>query len=75
MELPLNALAVGDSADIVRVEGDMSCRLVQLGFIPGTRVECELTAPMGDPSAYRVRGALIALRRADAGQVRVRRDA
>ncbi len=75
MELPLSALAVGEGADIVCVEGDMSRRLTQLGFTPGTRVACELTAPVGDPAAYRVRGALIALRRRDAGQVRVRRDA
>ena len=75
MELPLSALAVGEGADIVRVEGNMSRRLAQLGFTPGTRVACELTAPAGDPAAYRVRGALIALRRRDAGQVRVWRDA
>lgn len=75
MELPLSALNMGEGAYISRLEGvqHMTRRLAQLGFTPGTRVECELTAPAGDPSAYRVRGALIALRRGDAGQVYVTR--
>lgn len=75
MELPLSALNMGEGAYIDRLEGvqHMTHRLAQLGFTPGTRVECELTAPSGDPSAYRVRGALIALRRSDAGQVYVTR--
>lgn len=74
MELPLSALAMGQSAYISRLEGEwaMARRLSQLGFTPGTRVECELIAPAGDPSAYRVRGALIALRSSDASQVFVR---
>ncbi len=74
MELPLSALTVGQGAYISRLEGEwaMARRLAQLGFTPGTRVDCELTAPAGDPSAYRVRGALIALRNRDAGQVFVR---
>ena len=73
MELPLSALTAGEGAYISRLagEGHMTRRLAQLGFTPGTRVVCELTAPAGDPSAYRVRGALIALRRGDAAQVSV----
>jgi len=37
-------------------------RLMDLGIIPGTIITAELHSPMGDPTAYRVRGALIALR-------------
>ena len=47
-------------------------RLQDLGFIPGTRVECVLRSPLGDPAAYLVRGAVIALRREDAHGVTVR---
>lgn len=73
MELPLSALATGEHAYISRVEGHagMARRLNELGFLPGTRVCCELVSPAGDPAAYRVRGALIALRRADAQKVTV----
>lgn len=71
MELPLSALALGKHAYISRVGGqsDMARRLAELGLLPGTRIACELVSPAGDPAAYRVRGALIALRRADAGTV------
>ena len=76
MELPLSGLALGECAYISRVGGglDMARRLTQLGFLPGTRVECELISPAGDPAAYRVRGALIALRAGDAGEVMVLPD-
>lgn len=76
MGLPLSALALGECAYISRVGGvpDMAQRLTQLGFLPGTRVECELISPAGDPAAYRVRGALIALRAADAQAVMVAPD-
>jgi len=38
-------------------------RLLDLGFVPGTTIEVEMVSPGGDPTAYRVRGTLIALRR------------
>lgn len=37
-------------------------RLLDLGFVPGTQVAAEMDSPMGDLTAYRVRGTLIALR-------------
>ena len=73
MELPLSALAGGQMAYIKCVDDStgMERRLGELGLLPGTRVVCELVSPGGDPVAYRVRGALIALRRRDARAVRV----
>jgi len=73
MELPLSELAWGEHAYISRVEGppDMAQRLTELGLLPGTQVICELVSPAGDPSAYRVRGALIALRKRDAQTVTI----
>ena len=44
-------------------------RLQEVGMIPGTEVTCLLKGP--DPVAYRVRGAVIALRGMDAGGVLV----
>lgn len=41
-------------------------RLLDLGLVPGTEVAAEMTSAMGDPIAYRVRDALIALRRQQA---------
>jgi len=44
-------------------------RLMDLGVIPGTVVAAEMASPMGDPTAYRIRGALIALRKDQAGLI------
>ena len=73
MGLPLSDLARGQSGYIEQVsdETGMARRLSELGMLAGTRIECELISPAGDPVAYRVRGALIALRRRDARVVQV----
>jgi len=44
-------------------------RLMDLGILPGTIISSELQSPGGDPTAYRIRGALLALRREQADQV------
>lgn len=46
-------------------------RLMDLGLLPGVEVEVEGVSPLGDPTAYRVRGSVIALRRAQARGVHV----
>jgi DtxR family transcriptional regulator, Mn-dependent transcriptional regulator len=53
------------------VRGQERRRLMDLGIIPGTIIEAELHSPMNDPTAYRVRGALIALRREQADLINV----
>jgi DtxR family transcriptional regulator, Mn-dependent transcriptional regulator len=49
-------------------------RLMDLGFVPGTWVEVEMISPAGDPTAYRVRGTVVALRRQQAGLIQVRSE-
>lgn len=51
------------------IRGRERNRLLDLGFVPGSPVELELTSPLASPAAYRVRGSLIALRRQQAEQV------
>ena len=46
-------------------------RLEELGFIDGSEVECLMSSPLGDPTAYLIRGAVIALRSTDAKSVKV----
>lgn len=48
-------------------------RLLDLGLTPGVEIAAELTGTFGDPRAYRVRGALIALRREQTRKIWVRR--
>ena len=47
-------------------QGELRRRLRDLGFVPGAQVECLGRSPLGYPAAYRVRGAVVALRRRDA---------
>ena len=41
-------------------------RLKRLGFTAGTKVQCVQKSPMGNPTAYRVRGTIFAIRKEDA---------
>ena len=70
-ELSLSALQVGQSARVVALHtgSAMRRRLMDIGLIPGTRVTCTAVSPAGDPAAYLIRGAVIALRGRDAGGV------
>ena len=74
--LSLSALAEGESAYVTEISAGpaMDRRLTDLGLVRGTRVTCMLRSPAGDPCAYLIRGALIALRRADADGVRLERQ-
>lgn len=55
------------------VQGPQRRRLLDLGVVEGTRIEAEFASAAGDPVAYRIRGALIALRRSEAEHVRIAR--
>ena len=67
----LCALRPGEAARVARLEiaPGMRRRLLDLGFTEGTKVRCLFDAPGGDPKAYWVRGAIIALRREDAARI------
>lgn len=69
----LDELMPGQTATIEQVGGGGAFRrrLLELGVLPGTPIERTGQAPLGDPVTYRVRGAVICLRRAEAGQVTV----
>ncbi len=75
MERKLHTLSPGERGTVTEVKpGGLSERLRDLGFTTGTWVQCVRCAPMGDPTAYEVRGAVIALRKDDADLVYVQTD-
>lgn len=49
--------------------GSIRRRLLDIGLIENTEVECLGRSPSGDPSAYYIRGAVIALRAEDSKNV------
>lgn len=67
-------LRPGESAVVHTVSNPahpLADRLRDLGLTAGSAVTCTMQSPLGDPCAYLVRGAVIALRRRDAGIVAV----
>ena len=60
----LNELKVGESAIITSIDpkNDIRQRLYDLGFIKGAHVDCIGKAPAGEPTAFGVNSAVIALR-------------
>jgi DtxR family Mn-dependent transcriptional regulator len=48
-------------------------RLLDLGILPGTVIRAEFASPPGDPTAYRIRDTLIALRDEQAGLIHITR--
>ncbi len=54
---------------------DISRRLMELGFLPGSAVVAAMSAPGGDPRVFRVDGAEIALRRETAAHLILRETA
>lgn len=51
------------------ITGSMRRRLQDMGLVEGTNVERLLTSPSGDPIAYLIRGAVIALRSEDSSKI------
>lgn len=72
----LSTLVLGETAEVAGISpscrGAERRRFLDLGITPGTKITAELRSPGGDPTAYQIRGALIALRREQAKLIEVR---
>jgi len=73
--LRLTDVPRGRTADVLTLLpgciGPERSRLLDLGFVPGSRIERMLQSPFDGPAAFRVRGTLVALRHEQAEQVLV----
>jgi DtxR family Mn-dependent transcriptional regulator len=69
----LSTLSVGDKGIVLgiskRCRGQQRRRLMDLGIVPGTEIEAEMKSIGGDPVAYKIRGASIALRKTQAEKI------
>ncbi len=68
-------LPVGKTAVVTSLsaEGITRRRMMDLGLVPGTEVAALRCSPFKDPKAFKIRGAVIALRREEACQVLVKK--
>ena len=69
--VPLSALTAGGSAVLCHVGNgaEVSDRLADLGFVPGTRVRVVRLAPLGDPIELCLRGTHFCLRSDEADTI------
>lgn len=76
MQRTLNNIKIGQNAVIKKMlnEEQMKRRLSDVGLIEGTTVCCVTRAPFGDPTAFGVRGAVIALREEDSKNILVEEE-
>ncbi len=76
LQRTLNDIAVGESVLVQKLlmHGAMRRRLLDIGLTEGARVECIGRSPAGDPAAYLIRGAVIAIRSEDSREILVREE-
>ena len=71
MKSTLDTLKIGEHAIVKKInsKNDIKRRLLDIGMTEESQVECVLCSPFGDPIAYWIRGALIAIRKEDAQNI------
>lgn len=71
----LTALTQGESGKVLAISsvcrGQQRQRLMDLGIIPGTIISMEMSSASGDPVAFNIRGATIALRKEQANLIHI----
>ncbi|WP_324822924.1 FeoA family protein [Sinanaerobacter sp. ZZT-01] len=72
--MTLDKLPAGRFGEVKRItaDGQARRRLLDLGLINETKVESLRKSPAGDPTAYEIRGAVIALRSEEASKIFVK---
>lgn len=74
----LSSLQESETATIIGISkesrGESRRRLLDLGFVKGAQVKIDLTNPLGDPTAYLIKGTSIALRKDQAAKILIKKD-
>lgn len=71
--MTMDRLSAGQRGLVLKVggSGPFRRRLLELGMLPGTEVVRTGQAPLGDPLSFRVRGAVLCLRKVEASAIEV----
>lgn len=72
--ISLNKLPIGKTGyvDSLLSFGNERRRMLDLGIVPNTKIEVLYKSPTGDPTAYFIRGTVIAFRNEDAEKIHVK---
>ena len=70
----LNELNPGETAVVkeLKTRGSIRRRLLDIGLVKDTKIKCVGKSPAGDPAAFLIRGAVIAIRSEDMKDIVVR---
>ncbi|MDK2918625.1 MAG: ferrous iron transport protein [Candidatus Petromonas sp.] len=73
-EILLSNAPIGSRLQVVRLvsKGLVRRRMMDLGLVPNTLIEVMRKSPLGDPTLYNIKGALIALREEESKLIVVR---
>jgi len=71
--MTLDEMKPGQECEVVDItsEGIIGQRLLDMGFIPGTRIKVVRNAPLVDPVEFQIKGYHISLRHSEARLVEV----
>ena len=75
--MTLTDLEPNETGEVLKIFASYATkrRLYDIGLIPGTKTECFLKNKKGEISAYKIRGAVMALRHEDSNKIIIsRRD-
>ena len=69
----LNEVRLNEEVKIKKIDctGNVKRRILDLGMIEGTKIKPVLKSPLGDPTAYEVRGSLISLREEESRNIEI----
>lgn len=72
----LSDLKPGEKGKVFRItgKGDLKKRLLDMGLVPGTEVQLEKVAPLGDPVEVLVKGYRLSLRKDEAKEILLARE-
>lgn len=74
-DLTLDRIPVGEAVTVAYLgESGIRRRLTDIGLVRGAETVCIGESPLGDPRAYLIDGAVIALRRSDCSAISVIRQ-
>ena len=70
----INELNIGETGTVSKIVGEENIkrRLLDLGLIEGTSIKPVLVSPSGDPRAFEFRGVLIAIRKEDGKNIKLK---
>ena len=68
-------IKMGQKCRIINISDNnpLKRRLIDIGLIPDSIVECVSQSPLGDPKAFLISGAVIALRCETAKEIKVKK--